>query len=621
MIFKKTAVQFPFINEPQPIYRVFFMTIFFSPSSPNCNSGDLFSADSTSPTEKTIVDRDREKVKVMLKNSDTNPNQKNKEGLTLMALAVITEQPELLPEFLNHPKIDLNLVSSGYGTALHLACSYGDIFATRTLLRHSDINPNDTSYSTPLVLACKFGYVELVKELINHHKTDVNLPDNEGITALCTAILYNREDILRILLDHPKINTNIESIISGEIHTPQSIAVLLGHKHLIEILVSDSRVSLISVDSRGDSALMIALTMPVKGLNSVEDKALPLKQSSTCETKSIWTHVSFLPVSNDKSHSPPKEFSSNLKQVNSKLLRSGKFGEIELTEIKGRNTRENQVNYQRVVYRCHEFVTVSLLQNNTPIGVTIYRPLFPMLKQATTLKAKMQSSTYFWHIANKSISIESQNMHEFIKVLADKKLCVFRALNDDNDPKLLLRGTPLKGKGNSRNVKNQVDKGNTALVSSSTRLMTKFLTNKKVKNGGYVCILRQLGAKLLLGEGVNLPGFLDHDSVIRIVSDDARLVEKARGASEALFTTPIDTNLVVYFDDGYPSASGRRKKSSVVIGAPSRKVQKLLKEYNVDFAKIDDEFKKILLSNVGLRKMRDALEEHLIKQTATLKTP
>lgn len=611
------------------------MTISLSNSFRSSEQFENSDTETFKQIQEAILDGNIQKFRLLLQNNEVNLNRQNEDGLTLLSVAVIAEQYEIIRLLLEMDVVDPNIPSTVYGGPLFISSCYGYLTAIQLLLNSPKIDPNQVAFGSPLVEACKFGHLAVAEELLNFPKTDVNLPDKDGLTPLCAAVLYDEEKIVDALLQHPLINptkgSSLSDSIEDQIHnfkspsskyidlsteekkdifTPLSIAVLLDNSHIAKRLTADPRVNPLSIDVSGDSALKIALNLGSKKVSRVKVHKLPVELASKSTAQTSWTHVSFLPVSNDKDHSPPKEFPDTITELSLKYIRSSQYGEIEIIPVTKQNSGNESNSYKRVVYRCKEYVTVSLLNNCSPIGVTIYRPLLSSLNHKSTLKAQMVASPHFWHIANNSVSTTPEDLLESIQLLGRKNLCVFRALNADHDPLLLLNGNPLIGRGHSKKVKTQVDSGGTALVSVSTRPMTKFLADKQVKNGGFVCILTELGAQLFLGGSVSLPGFMDHQFVVDSLKNNDRLVRRVRDASEAMFYTPIDTDLIVYMDNGYPTSSNKRKPPSIS-ETPSREVLTLLDKFNVDFGALPKDLQKILLSNKGLRKKRQALEDIL----------
>lgn len=72
------------------------------------------------------------------------------------------------------------------------------------ILLKKGAKPNVTSSSkgyTPLHIAVQFGHMELVQRLLNVKSVEIDATDQQGMTALHTAISRGYEDICRYLID------------------------------------------------------------------------------------------------------------------------------------------------------------------------------------------------------------------------------------------------------------------------------------------------------------------------------------------------------------------------------------------------------------------------------------
>ncbi|XP_021351256.1 SMC5-SMC6 complex localization factor protein 1-like isoform X2 [Mizuhopecten yessoensis] len=106
-------------------------------------------------------------------------------------------------------------------TSLHRACIKNDVINLRKLLKIPgvDINAKDNAGWTPLHEACNHGHIQCVKELLNFvpsktvdtffntgenvcRKADLLLSNNDGVTPLHDAVINDRLDVCRLLLQH-----------------------------------------------------------------------------------------------------------------------------------------------------------------------------------------------------------------------------------------------------------------------------------------------------------------------------------------------------------------------------------------------------------------------------------
>jgi ankyrin repeat protein len=76
-----------------------------------------------------------------------------------------------------------------------------------------DINVNiqDDYTQTALITASLFGKVEVVNILLQHHDIDVNIHGMFGNTALMFASKYCEVEVVKLLLQQPDIKTNIQN--------------------------------------------------------------------------------------------------------------------------------------------------------------------------------------------------------------------------------------------------------------------------------------------------------------------------------------------------------------------------------------------------------------------------
>jgi len=101
--------------------------------------------------------------------------------------------------------IDVNQKDEFGNTALHIASKRGHVEIVKLLLKYP-VNINDKGLHdyTPLLYAISNRNNDLVKLLLEH-KADINCQDDEGNSAIMTAVMrYRKGDtsIIEILLEH-----------------------------------------------------------------------------------------------------------------------------------------------------------------------------------------------------------------------------------------------------------------------------------------------------------------------------------------------------------------------------------------------------------------------------------
>ena len=115
-------------------------------------------------------------------------------------------------------KLDPNVkYHSTYGkagtiaTPLYIACQLGHREAVRLLLlNQADPNiPSSDKKKTPLMVTCLNTHAEVAKLLLAHRATDVEALDEDHDTALRYANDQNSTEIVRLLLESPHANPNV----------------------------------------------------------------------------------------------------------------------------------------------------------------------------------------------------------------------------------------------------------------------------------------------------------------------------------------------------------------------------------------------------------------------------
>ena len=78
----------------------------------------------------------------------------------------------------------------------------------RLLLRHPEVDVNQTNkggHITALQYAAYLGHTEAVSQLLSQQDVDTNFQETTtGQTALHGVVLQHNNEIVRILLEHPK---------------------------------------------------------------------------------------------------------------------------------------------------------------------------------------------------------------------------------------------------------------------------------------------------------------------------------------------------------------------------------------------------------------------------------
>ncbi|XP_011305396.1 L-asparaginase isoform X2 [Fopius arisanus] len=178
--------------------------------------------------------------------------------------AVIAKDVEKL-ELLRLNCADISQPTSDGRTALHVACSLGDLDIVRKLLEMgANVHIKDLLNRTPLTEAIEHYYYEVIELLIQcgahlHEDAvqlgeklcsagangnikrlralkcagaDLNQPNASGITVLEQAVIYDKPKVLQFLLDH-HVNADIKNKRGL---SPREIAQLLNCEEVLKLL-------------------------------------------------------------------------------------------------------------------------------------------------------------------------------------------------------------------------------------------------------------------------------------------------------------------------------------------------------------------------------------------------
>lgn len=142
-------------------------------------------------------------------------------------------------EMLIENSANLNLQDYNGDTVLHLACSSEYKFEDMLkmlILSSSNVNKVNKKNESILMVAIKNNYSDELLEMLIERTLDLDIKDEDGMTAIMYAVCLGRYNIVEILID--KIQ-NIDDI-SGDLYenkTIISLATYFGHKNLIDLIL------------------------------------------------------------------------------------------------------------------------------------------------------------------------------------------------------------------------------------------------------------------------------------------------------------------------------------------------------------------------------------------------
>jgi ankyrin repeat protein len=163
-------------------------------------------------------------------------NQKNSEGQSLLHVAAIFDQDEIVRLLLqNQANVGVK-DNEGY-QPLHLAAKYGSLKAARVLLQSKSPTEAQGPYKrTPMHMAAHSGQVEVVKLLIEFG-ADINAAassDDSNTTPLIEAVWKEHLNVVALLTDHPSLNVNL---VDSRNHNALYIAIQIGRSDMAALII------------------------------------------------------------------------------------------------------------------------------------------------------------------------------------------------------------------------------------------------------------------------------------------------------------------------------------------------------------------------------------------------
>jgi ankyrin repeat protein len=155
-------------------------------------------------------------VKVLSISKDIDINERNKEGSTLLFIAVKENKPKIVKFLLQQKNINPN---KGW--------------------QCPDRDYRDAPYWTmsPLNEAIIKDYKEIFRLLITHERIDIN-QYSEDYTPLHNAVICNNHEFIKSLATHPHIDLELGSAPDGHyMRPPVGFAIMNNNKEVVELLL------------------------------------------------------------------------------------------------------------------------------------------------------------------------------------------------------------------------------------------------------------------------------------------------------------------------------------------------------------------------------------------------
>ena len=252
-------------------------------------------------------------IKLLLNNRDIDMNKKNGDGETALFTASYNGHTEIVKLLLQRPVVDQNIEYKNV-TVLWIASDRGHNEIVQLFLEHpetnitkglpvdddiiakisslifientpfeketskvfvaailgnaneisdllestkSNVNSYDSYHSTPLFWASTRGHNNVVKVLLHHADVLVNVGrSGDGANALYQASKYGLMDTVSILLQHPMINVNYETLSKK---TSLMIASINGQSEVVKKLLSIVNIDVNHATFDGKTALIYAV--------------------------------------------------------------------------------------------------------------------------------------------------------------------------------------------------------------------------------------------------------------------------------------------------------------------------------------------------------------------------
>jgi ankyrin repeat protein len=142
---------------------------------------------------------------------------------------------------------------SGNDNLLKIACEEGNLVTVQQLLACTDFNPNyqgDDGKTALHVAVENFNREEIIKEILKHPKTDPNILNDRGYNALHEAVDSDYVDYVKIILQSAKINVNL-----GTKEKKQTALHLTESRDILRKLLKIPEIDPNLQDYQGDTPL------------------------------------------------------------------------------------------------------------------------------------------------------------------------------------------------------------------------------------------------------------------------------------------------------------------------------------------------------------------------------
>lgn len=212
-------------------------------------------------------------------------NAVDDEGWTAAHRATMFGHAEVIRVLAATRLVDWNKVDRGGWTPVHLALWCGHSGVAEIIAKQDNVNLSlKTKYGHTVAMAAVAGRslrcVEIMAEQV---KCDSwNIPDNDGVTPVMKAISRQRQDILKVLLDCPRVDPNLKDQYGN---SPMMMATLTKQKDVLKVLLDCPRVDPNLKDQYGNSPMMMAIKRKETDMARMMIKCPRVDQNSQLEAR------------------------------------------------------------------------------------------------------------------------------------------------------------------------------------------------------------------------------------------------------------------------------------------------------------------------------------------------
>ena len=187
--------------------------------------------------------------------SGTDINLKTKNGLNCLHIAANKGHLNLCNTFINEHIFDVQMHDNNGWTALHHSARHGSYELVKFFAdMGSDLNLKTNDGRTCLHIAASFGHMILCKTLVNKHNFDVQLPDNNGYTALHYSSGNGSYSLVKFFADMVTDIDRKSKIGVNCLH----IAAFNGHLNLCKTFINKYNFDVQVPDDGGRTALHLS---------------------------------------------------------------------------------------------------------------------------------------------------------------------------------------------------------------------------------------------------------------------------------------------------------------------------------------------------------------------------